>query len=536
MTTPPDAVRHVGLVGAGAMGQGIAQVAATGGFEVTIFDSAGGGAERAFVAVGERIRRLAEKGRIGGAEAETSLSRIAVASDLSDLAACGLVIEAAFEDLGVKRDIFARLEEIVAEDAILASNTSSLLIAAVGRDCRRRDRLAGLHFFNPVPLMKLVEVVRGPDTSQATIDILRTCAERMGRTPIVVADAPGFLVNLGGRAFTTEAMRILHERVARPDDIDAVMRDCCHFRMGPLELADLTGIDVNYPATQLIYEGYDQDPRLKTSFPHRALFEAGRLGRKTGRGVYRYEAGGRRIEPDSTVPVGSDAPCTEVVVPELSARLARFLGEVGPEGAPRRRRSQRDRRCPAGGGLLDLRRPHGLRSSPPRIARSPLRHVAARDGDDAARWRSAGPKTRRCGDPGLGAGRDDHPRFGRLHRPAYPRADREPCLRDGPNRHRVASGHRSRDVPRPELSRRALRPGERTRSCRGARNPDRFAVHHRGRSVSAQSVAEPPRQARPADRSMRLIRIFRAARRVNALAVSRSNRLGVDGRIGRPEP
>ncbi|MGI9463751.1 MAG: 3-hydroxyacyl-CoA dehydrogenase NAD-binding domain-containing protein, partial [Aestuariivirgaceae bacterium] len=293
-----DSEIRLGVVGAGAMGQGIVQVAVTGGIAVAVFDAVAGAAERGLDQVTGRLNRLVEKGRLTSADADAAMARARSVDRLDELSECTVVIEAVYEDLDLKQGIFSQLEDVVADDAILASNTSSLLIASIAKSCKRRERIAGLHFFNPVPLMKLVEVVKGPETSEAVIETLTMLGRRMGREPVTVKDAPGFLVNHGGRAYTTEAMRILHERAATAPQIDAVMRECCGFRMGPLELADLTGIDVNFPVSQIVYDGYNQDPRLKTSFPHRSLLEAGRFGRKTGQGSYRYDADGTAHSSD----------------------------------------------------------------------------------------------------------------------------------------------------------------------------------------------------------------------------------------------
>jgi 3-hydroxybutyryl-CoA dehydrogenase len=232
---------------------------------------------------------------------------------------------------GAQAEDLRELEDIVGEDCIIASNTSSLLIAAIARPCRRRERIAGLHFFNPVPLMSLVEVVRGPETADDTVRQLIELAIAMDRTPVVARDAPGFIVNHGGRAYTTEAMRILHERIATPAQIDAVMRDCCGFRMGPCELMDLTGVDVNYPVTQSVYHGFSDDPRLKTSFPHLALHEAGRLGRKTRLGHYAYDEQGRIQSPPSPDHVTEAKPAERLVLAEADAALRDFATELGAE-------------------------------------------------------------------------------------------------------------------------------------------------------------------------------------------------------------
>ena len=291
MTTLDTADHTLGIVGAGAMGQGIAQVAAAGGIRTILFDTGDGAAERGREAVAGRLRRLVEKGRMESDEAEAAIGRTEVAASLADLAPCDTVIEAVVEDIDVKRRVFADLEATVSADCILASNTSSIPIAAIAQGCAHRDRVAGMHFFNPVPLMKLVEVIRAAETSEATVEALTALGRRMTRVPVTVTDSPGFLVNMGGRAYTTEALRIVHEGVATPSQVDAVMRDCHGFRMGPFELMDLTGIDVNYPVSMIVYEGYLHDPRLRTAPNHRAMLDAGLLGRKTGTGWYRYTDG-----------------------------------------------------------------------------------------------------------------------------------------------------------------------------------------------------------------------------------------------------
>jgi 3-hydroxybutyryl-CoA dehydrogenase len=186
-----------------------------------------------------------------------------------------------------------------------------------------------MHFFNPVPLMQLVEVVAGPDTRDDVISALVALGKRLGRTPVVAKDGPGFIVNLGGRAYTTEAMRILYEGTATAAQIDAIMRDCCHFPMGPCELMDLTGIDVNFPVTEIIRDGYDHDPRLRTAFPHRALFAAGRFGRKTGRGHYRYDASGRKVDPPSADFAADGVRAQTAVAAGHDASLAAFVAAIG---------------------------------------------------------------------------------------------------------------------------------------------------------------------------------------------------------------
>ena len=331
MIDPLSDKLQLGVIGAGAMGQGIIQVAVAGGINVTVYDAKEGSAEAGLTTVHKRLDRLVEKKKMTARDAKAAKTRASSVSGLEGLARCNVVIEAVFEDLALKQEIFSTLEKIVGKDCILASNTSSLLIASIARNCRKRNRIAGMHFFNPVPLMQLVEIVRSADTSNDTIDFLTVLAGRMTRTPVTVKDAPGFLVNHGGRAYTTEAMRILHERVASPSQIDAVMRDCGHFRMGPMELADLTGIDVNYPVSLFVYNGYNQDPRLKTSFPHLALLEAGQLGRKTGRGSFEYDNTGAKVDDTGADYTTNAAPEPTICLVEPDAQLIEFASTLDCE-------------------------------------------------------------------------------------------------------------------------------------------------------------------------------------------------------------
>jgi len=328
-----NTVETIGIVGAGVMGQGIAQLAASHGVRVVLYDAGPGVAEQAVKGVEGRLSRLVEKGRMSASEAGAAVTRIAVAPDFSHFRDCGMAIEAVIEDIDVKRAVFRDLEQHVAAQALLASNTSSLPIASIARDLAGPERFAGMHFFNPVPLMRLVEVIAGPATGTATLERLAALAERLGRTPVRVRDSPGFLVNLGGRAYNTEALALLSESVAEPAAIDAVMREAWGFRMGPFELMDLTGIDVNYPVTEIIHRGFDYDPRLRTRPQHALLLEAGRLGRKTGIGFYRYGDDGRLLPDAGGEPVAQGAPPASVFIAgdpagdgELPAALCREAG------------------------------------------------------------------------------------------------------------------------------------------------------------------------------------------------------------------
>ena len=256
--------------------------------------------------------------------------RLVVAETLADFADCDTVIEAVFEDLEIKQTLFQEIEAVVRPNCLIASNTSSLPIASIARVCKSKGRIAGMHFFNPVPLMKLVEIIEGPETEAQTLQALGELGERMGRTPVRVKDSPGFLVNLAGRAFSTEGLRIQQESVATPAQIDAVCRDCGGFRMGPFELMDLTGIDVNYPVSQIVFSEFQNDPRLRTTPHHKLLYEAGRFGRKTGAGHFRYDSSGaaEMPKPDHE----SDAePAAAVSVGEGNDRLAALLQEIGVE-------------------------------------------------------------------------------------------------------------------------------------------------------------------------------------------------------------
>jgi len=322
----------IGVVGAGAMGTGIAQVALTGGIKVVLTEAAAGQLEKSRSQLFGRLERLVEKGELPAEALAAAKTRLVLARDLKDLAPCRVVIEAVVEDLEAKRKLFQALEAVVADDAILASNTSSIPIAAIAQVCRRRQRIAGLHFFNPVPLMRLVEVIAAADTEPAVAAALTALGKRMGRTPVRVKDQPGFLVNLGGRAYYQEALHILQENAATPEDVDLVMRDCCGFRLGPFELLDLTGMDVNYPVSGIVLAGYGYDPRLKTTPLHASMFLAGRLGRKTGIGFHRYDAEGRRIPTPPAPPPAALKP-PRIILPEAQEGLVELAVALGIDTA-----------------------------------------------------------------------------------------------------------------------------------------------------------------------------------------------------------
>ncbi|MEJ8570617.1 3-hydroxyacyl-CoA dehydrogenase [Microbaculum marinum] len=318
----------LGVVGAGAMGTGIAQVAALGGIEVRLFDTREGAAAKSCEGIAGRLSKRAAEGKMPADEARDAAARLNAAGALADLSGCDVVVEAIVEDLEVKRSLFAELEAIVSSDALLASNTSSLPIGAIGAEMKHPERFAGLHFFNPVPLMKLVEVIPGPDTTEAVVEALTVLSRRLGRTPVRVKDTPGFLVNYGGRAYATEALAILQETVATPAEIDAVMRDCFGFRMGPFELMDLTGVDVNFPVTRFVHESSFGDPRLRSTALHRYMLETRRLGRKSGRGFFDYADGAARPSADAP---GDAAPARSVFVHGDAPILKDLVGDCGAQ-------------------------------------------------------------------------------------------------------------------------------------------------------------------------------------------------------------
>jgi len=287
---PDLAQARVAVVGAGAMGSGIAQIAAQAGHEVRLFDAREGAASAAIAKIGDALAGLVAKGRLEASAREATLARLAPAATIDALDGCGLAVEAIVEDLDAKRALFGQLEAVLAPTAVLATNTSSISVTAIARGLAHSERVAGLHFFNPVPLMKLVEVVSGLATAPAVAEALTALARRWGKTPVACASTPGFIVNRIARPYYAEALLLLHERQALPAELDACLRGA-GFRMGPCELMDLIGHDVNLAVTQSVFDASFGDARFRPSPVQRALVEGGRLGRKTGQGFYRYAEG-----------------------------------------------------------------------------------------------------------------------------------------------------------------------------------------------------------------------------------------------------
>ncbi|MFJ8634944.1 3-hydroxyacyl-CoA dehydrogenase [Streptomyces sp. NPDC093568] len=295
--TALDLSSPVAVVGTGTMGQGIAQVALVAGHPVRLFDTVPGRAQEAADAIGARLDRLVQKDRLTGADRDAARARLLPAETLAELADCALVVEAVLERLDVKQQLFRELEGVVGEDCLLATNTSSLSVTAIGGALANPGRFVGLHFFNPAPLLPLVEVVSGFATDVTSATRAYETARAWGKTPVACADTPGFIVNRIARPFYAEAFAVYEAQGADPATIDAVLRECGGFRMGAFELTDLIGQDVNESVTHSVWQAFFNDVRFTPSLAQRRLVESGRLGRKSGHGWYDYAAGAERDEP-----------------------------------------------------------------------------------------------------------------------------------------------------------------------------------------------------------------------------------------------
>lgn len=292
----------IGVVGTGSMGRGIMQVSAQGGMRVIAFDEKEGAAQAAKDYIGKMLARLVEKGSVPPADADAALARISIASSLAEVGKANLIVEAIVERLDVKQKLFARLEEVSGPDTIIVSNTSSIPITSIAAACKTPERIGGMHFFNPVPLMRLVEVIPGLKTAPWVRDAMMTIGRRMTREPVLCTDSPAFLVNHVGRAFVPEAQRLLTENIAGIADIDRILTGAPGFRLGPFSLADMVGIDVQHGVMESIYDLFYGEPMF-APFPLSAQRVAGgQLGQKTGGGWYQYDKGAKVEPPLAPIP------------------------------------------------------------------------------------------------------------------------------------------------------------------------------------------------------------------------------------------
>jgi len=295
-------IQTVGIVGAGAMGRGIAQIAAQAGLDVLLFDVNADAAHAAEQTLAQTWDKLVARGKLSAQAAHAARQHLRVCASLQDLAQAALVVEAIVEKLDVKRDLFKQLEQIVSADCILASNTSSLSITAIALACERPARVVGWHFFNPVPLMKVVEIIDGLRSDPSVGDALMELTRRMGHTAVRARDMPGFIVNHAGRGMNIEGLKVAQESIAPFHVIDAILREQAGFRMGPFELMDLTGLDVSHPVMESIFAQFYGEPRFRPSPITAVRLAGGVLGRKTGEGFYRYEDGKPVLPPAAAVP------------------------------------------------------------------------------------------------------------------------------------------------------------------------------------------------------------------------------------------
>ncbi|WP_394063667.1 3-hydroxyacyl-CoA dehydrogenase [Alcaligenes sp. WGS1538] len=332
-------IQTIAIVGAGAMGRGIAQIAAQAGKQVLLYDVNPDSVQAALADLRSVWNRLQEKGKLSAEQVQAAQAGLQVAPDLQALAGADLVVEAIVERLDVKQGLLQQLEDIVAPDCVLASNTSSLSITAIAQACRHPERVAGYHFFNPVPLMKVVEVIDGLRTRPEVGDALMQVSREMGHTPVRAKDMPGFIVNHAGRGMNIEGLKIAQECVAPFYQVDAIMREQAGFRMGPFELLDLTALDVSHPVMESIYRQFYDEPRFRPS-PITAVRHAGKLfGRKNGEGFYTYVEGRKQVPDEPAAPVVEQAapvwvaPCHAQGYERARELLERLGATLAPEQA-----------------------------------------------------------------------------------------------------------------------------------------------------------------------------------------------------------
>ncbi len=295
----------IGIIGSGAMGAGIAQVAATAGHVVHLLDQNAAALDRAGASIAASLTKLADKGKLTREAADAAAARLHPTATMADFADCDLVIEAIVEDLAVKQQVFKQVEAVVSAACLLASNTSSLSITAIAAACQRPERFVGIHFFNPAPLMPLVEIIPAVQTRAGLADEVRALVASWGKRPVLAQDTPGFIVNRVARPFYGEAIRLLEEGLADIATIDWALTELGGFRMGPFALMDFIGHDVNYRVTESVFTAFFYDPRYRPSFTQRRLFEAGYYGRKAGRGFYDYAPGAASPAPTRDKELGN---------------------------------------------------------------------------------------------------------------------------------------------------------------------------------------------------------------------------------------
>ncbi len=322
---------NVGIIGSGTMGSGIAQVAATAGCQVKLYDTNQGALDKAQASLEKILSRLIEKGRIDTDEKQRIQANIEYVQDLKSLGDSDLTIEAIIENLDIKQKVFSELEGYVSENCIIASNTSSLSIASIASALQKPERCIGIHFFNPAPLMKLVEVIPAIQTSEAVLNKAVTTISEWKKVVAVAKDTPGFIVNRVARPFYGESLRIYEEGIADFATIDWSLKTLGGFRMGPFELMDFIGNDVNYTVTETVFEAFYYDPRYKPSFTQKRFSEAGYLGRKSGKGYYDYSEGAEKSSPKEDKGLAQDIFDRVLVMLINEAADALFLNIASAE-------------------------------------------------------------------------------------------------------------------------------------------------------------------------------------------------------------
>lgn len=278
----------IGVIGSGAMGSGIAQVSASAGHNVIVYDNNNNQLHKAKENLENTLNKLTEKGKINPEQSKTILNNHVFTTDLNSFKECGLIIEAIVENINIKKEVFEKLEKIVSPECILASNTSSLSIASISSACSKPERVIGIHFFNPAPLMPLVEIIPSISTSEEIVLQSKKIIDSWKKTTVICKDTPGFIVNRVARSYYGEAIRIAEEGIADYATIDWAMKHYGGFKMGPFELMDFIGNDINYKVTESVWEQFFYDPRFKPSLTQKRLYESNRFGRKSGKGYYDY--------------------------------------------------------------------------------------------------------------------------------------------------------------------------------------------------------------------------------------------------------